>query len=132
MKHYPLIMLCCFLFMYAWIAIPAGKMIKPFLLDRNYSISSQFYWFYISLYSVMFVLTAIIARHHGTDSTWLISGLFMGLVIDYALHYLQPYGYLSLSGFFRYRPEKGLFIPISYPMLMGIILTINWYIRWKQ
>ena len=129
MKYYSLTICIAFILMWAWLMVPADKMLNPYPLFRKFSISAQFYYMYAGIFFLMAVQSIIIAAKTDDWNAWIIAVLFVNLFIDYLLHYLHPYGWFVGNRIIDYKPESGLYVPISYPLFMGIILI---YLSWKS
>lgn len=128
MKYYSLVICIGFILMWTWLLVPADKMLNPYPLLRKFTISAQFYYMYAGLFLMMSLIAGCVAKITDAADAWVIAILFFNLFLDYLLHYLQPYGYFTGISVVNYKPERGLFIPISYPLLMGLILI---YLSWK-
>jgi hypothetical protein len=127
-----------YIFIWLYTLFPVSyTLYKPFLFKRSQEITKQAFIDYASwrvLICLIFLNLWLIAIEHAPKYKKEFLVLFIlwaGFLADYFLMYNDPVGYLKGFNFSYIKPD-GLFIPLGYPLIMGLVMFVITIIAIKK
>lgn len=119
-----------YVLIWAYLILPSSDTLYSFFPFHTQLLSKQAYIDYLAwraLLALIFVMFWYLADKHNSPyrhEYFITMLLWIGFMIDYMLIYNDPGLYFTWTGFTNRYPSGELFIPIGYPLIMGMVIFV--------